>query len=47
MKKDETLALAQKTWDAAENGTIDKMKMCRQLSRNSVRIPQVGRTFSK
>ncbi|MCJ1251891.1 hypothetical protein MMC30_009129 [Trapelia coarctata] len=47
MKKDKALALAQKTWDAAENGTIDKMKKRRQWSRNSVKIPQVRKDFQQ
>jgi hypothetical protein len=45
MKRGKALALAQKIWDAAENGTIDKMKKRRQSSRNSVRIPQVREDF--
>jgi hypothetical protein len=47
MKKDKALALAQKIWDAAENGTIDKMKKRRQSSRNSVNIPQVREDFQQ
>jgi len=45
MKKDRALALAQKTWDGAENGTIDKMKKGRQSSRSSVKIPQTLEDF--
>jgi hypothetical protein len=47
MKKDKALALAQKMWDAAENGTIDKMKKRRQSSRSSVNIPQVREDFQQ
>jgi hypothetical protein len=32
-KKDKALALAQKIWDAAESGIIDKMKKRRQSPR--------------
>lgn len=47
MRKDKALALAQKIWDAAENGTIDKMKKRRQSSRNSVKLPQVREDFQQ
>jgi hypothetical protein len=47
MKKDRALALAQKTWDGAENGTIDKMQKGRQSSRSSVKIPQTLEDFGK
>jgi hypothetical protein len=47
MKRGKALALAQKIWDAAENGTIDKMKKRRQSSRNSVRILQVWEDFQQ
>jgi hypothetical protein len=47
MKKDKVLALAQKIWDAAESGIIDKMKKRRQSSRNSVKIPHVREDFQQ
>lgn len=46
-KKDKALALAQKIWDAAESGIIDKMKKRRQSPRNSVKIPQVREDFQQ
>ena len=47
MKKDKALVFAQKIWDAAGNGIMDKMKKRMPSFYNNVKIPQVREDFQQ